>query len=113
MSVSQIKQSQFGDVMNEQNLGKNSMKSTQNNIKFKFYCKTIISYKTLQVISTYGRDLGSMKTEKRGELEELVNKILKAQISFDIQDTHSSQLHNPSKVEELTFVSFLDDASDL
>ena len=39
-----------------------------------------------------------MKIEKRGELEELVNKILKAQISFDIQDTHSSQLHNPTKV---------------
>lgn len=48
-----------------------------------------------------------MKTETRGKLEELVNKILKAQISFDIQDTHSSQLHNPMKVEELTLPCFV------
>lgn len=74
------------------------MKSTQNNSKFKFYCKTIISYRTLTSNKYLWEDLGSMKTEKRGELEELVNKILKAQISFDIQDTHSSQLHNPTKV---------------
>lgn len=74
------------------------MKSTQNNSKFKFYCKTIISYKTLTSNKYLWEDLGSMKTEKRGELEELVNKILKAQISFDIQDTYSSQLHNPTKV---------------
>ena len=82
----------------KQNLGKNSIKSTQNNIKFKFYCKTIISYKTLTSNQYLWQNLGSMKTEKRGELEELVNKIWKAQISFDIQDTHSSQLHNPVKV---------------
>ena len=82
----------------KQNIGKNSIKSTQNSIKFKFYCKTIISYKALTSNKYLQEDLGTMKIEKRGELEELVNKILKAQISFDIQDTHSSQLHNPTKV---------------
>ena len=91
----------------KQNLGQNSIKSTQNNIKFKFYCKTIISYKTLTSNKYLWEDLGSMKTETRGKLEELVNKILKAQISFDIQDTHSSQLHNPMKVEELTLPCFV------
>lgn len=68
----------------KQNLENNSMKSTQNNIKFKFYCKTIISCKAFTCHKYLWEELGSLKTENRGKLGELVNKILEAQISSDI-----------------------------